>query len=61
MKMIIFWDVAPCSQVDIYRRFRDACHLYYQGDDNTRRSIPEYVILISGLFNDDVSSSEYGL
>jgi hypothetical protein len=22
MKMAVFWDVAPCSLVDVYRRFR---------------------------------------
>jgi hypothetical protein len=24
-KLTVFWDVAPCSLVDIYRRFRGAC------------------------------------
>jgi hypothetical protein len=28
-----FWDVAPCSLVEVYRRFRGACCLHYQGDD----------------------------
>jgi uncharacterized protein (DUF305 family) len=27
VKIRVFWDVAPCSQVDVDRRFRDAyCH-----------------------------------
>jgi hypothetical protein len=30
MKMTVFWDVAPCSLVEIYRRFRDACCLHHQ-------------------------------
>jgi hypothetical protein len=32
LKMAVFWVVAPCSLVEIYRRFRDACCLYNQGD-----------------------------
>jgi hypothetical protein len=26
MKMAAFWDVAPCSLVEVYRRFRRACY-----------------------------------
>jgi hypothetical protein len=25
MKMAVFWDVAPCGLVEVYRRFRGAC------------------------------------
>jgi hypothetical protein len=25
MKMVVFWVVAPCSQVEVYRRFRGTC------------------------------------
>jgi hypothetical protein len=32
MKMIFFWDVAPCSLVDIDRRFTGAYCLHHQGD-----------------------------
>jgi hypothetical protein len=41
--MTVFGDVAPCSLVEVYRRFRGACCLHHQGDDtrdnhhNTRR------------------------
>jgi hypothetical protein len=32
MKMTAFWDVAPCSLVEVDRRFRGAfCHLHQQG------------------------------
>jgi hypothetical protein len=24
MKMTAFWDIAPCSLIDVYRRFRGA-------------------------------------
>jgi hypothetical protein len=27
-KMTVFWDVAPCSLVEVYRRFRGACCLW---------------------------------
>jgi hypothetical protein len=30
--MAVFWDVAPCSLVEVYRRFRDACCLHYQSE-----------------------------
>jgi hypothetical protein len=32
MKMAVFWVVAPCSLVEVYRRFRGACRLHHQGD-----------------------------
>jgi hypothetical protein len=32
MKMAVFWDVAPCSLLDIDRRFRGAYCLHHQGD-----------------------------
>jgi hypothetical protein len=48
MKMTVFWDVAPCSLVEIYRRFRGACPLHHQRDESsvdfyqtTRRNITE--------------------
>jgi hypothetical protein len=33
MIMSVFWGVAPCSLVDIYRRFRGAYCLYHRPDD----------------------------
>jgi hypothetical protein len=35
MKMPVFWVVAPRSLVEFYRRFRGACYLYYQGDEQS--------------------------
>jgi hypothetical protein len=32
MKMVVFWVVAPCSLVNLYRRFRGSCCLHHQGD-----------------------------
>jgi hypothetical protein len=29
MKMAVFWVVAPCSLVEVYRRFRGACCFHY--------------------------------
>jgi hypothetical protein len=29
-KMIVFWDVAPCSLVEVYRRFRGDCCLHHR-------------------------------
>jgi hypothetical protein len=31
-KMAVFWVVAPCSVVEVYRRFRGRCCLHHQGD-----------------------------
>jgi hypothetical protein len=33
MKMAVFWVVAPCSLVEVYRRFRGACYLHHQVDE----------------------------
>jgi hypothetical protein len=33
MKMAVFWVVAPCSLVEVYRRFRGSCCLHHQGDE----------------------------
>jgi hypothetical protein len=33
MTFKIFWDVAPCSQVEVDRRFRGAYLLHHQGDE----------------------------
>jgi hypothetical protein len=31
MKMTVFWVVAPCNLIDVYRHFRGACCLHHQG------------------------------
>jgi hypothetical protein len=31
MNMAVIWVVAPCSLVEVYRRFRGACCLHHQG------------------------------
>jgi hypothetical protein len=30
MKVTVFWDVAPCSLVEVYQHFRGACCLHHQ-------------------------------
>jgi hypothetical protein len=63
MKFRVFWDVAPCSKVDVDRRFRGAHCLHHQGvlmmevalisetsaniNLTTRRYIPEDSKLLS--------------
>jgi hypothetical protein len=40
--MTAFWDIAPCSLVEVDRRFRSAYCLHHQGErPDTRRYIPE--------------------
>jgi hypothetical protein len=34
--MTVFWDIAPCSLVEVDRCFRGAYRLYHQGDDNLK-------------------------
>jgi hypothetical protein len=45
MKTAVFRVVAPCGLVQVHRRFRGDCCLYYQGIDNfyqtARCDIPE--------------------
>jgi hypothetical protein len=33
MKMTAFWDIAPCSLIEVDRRFRGAYCVHHQGDD----------------------------
>jgi hypothetical protein len=35
MKMTAFWDVAPCSLIEVYGRFRGAYCLHHQGDETS--------------------------
>jgi hypothetical protein len=37
MKMVVFWDVAPCSPVEIDPRFSNTSCLHHQGDDHFKR------------------------
>jgi hypothetical protein len=34
LKFRVFWDVTPCSHVEVYRRFRGAYCLHHQGDSS---------------------------
>jgi hypothetical protein len=34
MKMAVFWVVAPCSLVEVYRRFRGTCCLHHQAPND---------------------------
>jgi hypothetical protein len=69
----VFWDVAPCSLVEVYRRFRGAYCFHHQGDDNgvantsktsvnfyqtTRRNILEDSHLYICFFYPWISSDE---
>jgi hypothetical protein len=29
----VLWDVAPCSLIEVYQRFRGTCCLHHQGDE----------------------------
>jgi hypothetical protein len=36
MEMAVFWFVAPCSLVEVYRRFRDVCWLHRPDDGGNK-------------------------
>jgi hypothetical protein len=36
MKMVVFWDVTPCSLVDVNRRFRGAYCLQHPDDGDSK-------------------------
>jgi hypothetical protein len=55
--MAVFWDVAPCSLVEVYQRFGGPCCLHHQGDVTAVRTSnfikcvgtgPAYVKLSNG-------------
>jgi hypothetical protein len=50
MKMAVFWDVAPCSLVDIGRRFRGAYCLHHQGDYTAQHPIFKFNLLCTKCF-----------
>jgi hypothetical protein len=49
IKTADFWDVAPCSLVDIYGRFRDAYCLSHQGDRPVANVSVTFVAVIDSL------------
>jgi hypothetical protein len=48
-KMAVFWDVAPCSLVDVDRCLRGAYCLHLQGDES--------LLLLYVIINTDVSTT----
>jgi hypothetical protein len=48
MNMAVFWVVAPCSLVEVYRRFRGACCLHHEGSQP--RIIMLFVHLSPNIF-----------
>jgi hypothetical protein len=39
MKLAVIWVEAPCSLIEVYRRFRGTCCLHHQGVSKT---LPDY-------------------
>jgi hypothetical protein len=47
MKFGVILDVAPCSRVEVDRRFRGAYCLYHQGDESRiNRNFPEILVVV---------------
>jgi hypothetical protein len=49
MKMAVFWDVAPCSLVDIDQRFRGAYGLlnFLSPEEGSENNFRQVVVLIA--------------
>jgi hypothetical protein len=41
-KMVVVWDVAPCSLVEVHQRFRGPCCLHHQGNESPCSLIEVY-------------------
>jgi hypothetical protein len=54
MKMVVFWVVAPCSLVEVYRRFRGPCCLHHQGSSPSETSVNFYQTHLLNVFDDGV-------
>jgi hypothetical protein len=39
VKMAVFWDVAPCSEVEIDQRFRGTFCLHHQGGATSQKTV----------------------
>jgi hypothetical protein len=42
MKMAVFWDVAPCSLIEVYRRFRGA--LMMEAESTSETSVEKTIL-----------------
>jgi hypothetical protein len=51
--MAVFWDVAGCSLLEVYRRFRGVSCLHLQGDDGGRYHIWNVGLLLSNYTKQD--------
>jgi hypothetical protein len=49
--MAVFWDVAPCSLVEVYQRFRGPCCLHHQGHESLIALIMEAASTSETLVN----------
>jgi hypothetical protein len=43
MQIVVLITRAPCSLVEIYRRFRGACRLHHQGGNQSNRAEPSHI------------------
>lgn len=46
--MDVFWTVAPCSLLQIYKHFKSACRLHHQGGFNNAKRISHIINLSIG-------------
>jgi hypothetical protein len=47
LKITAIWDVALCSLVEVDHRFRGACCLHHQGDENLKSRIKNVLSWVS--------------
>jgi hypothetical protein len=56
MKIAVFWDVAPCSLVQVYRRFRGVYYLHHQGD---KTSLFTHRLMVEAVSTSETSVNFY--
>jgi hypothetical protein len=47
MKVAVFWVLAPCSLVEVHRRFKGACCLHHQGDRRDHRAATQKTVVFT--------------
>jgi hypothetical protein len=63
LKMAVFWDVTPCSLVDVERYFRETDCRHHQGNENMKSHLLDLFIIGKGynlfkfLLNNSVACS----
>jgi hypothetical protein len=53
---IVFWDVMPCSRLDLYRRFRGTCQFYFRVEQQVFRGGSRFLRNVGDFLPDFTTS-----